>query len=54
MIDINSKEVGDVLDEASDLRNEGETKYAGLSYEDGVVSAIEWLRGFTDSNPMEE
>ena len=30
----------------------GETKYPGMTYEQGVKAAIEWLQGYGE-NPME-
>lgn len=39
------------IDKASDAINDG-GKFNGMSYEDGVVAALEWMLGDTDDKPM--
>lgn len=34
--------------------DEGATHYPGLSYEEGILAAIDWLSGFCDENPNGE
>ena len=43
-------EIDDLLDKCYD----GGTHYRGMTYEDGIRAAIEWLTGLTDDNPIEE
>lgn len=33
---------------------EGGSKYPGMSYEEGVLAAFDWLLGDTDEKPMED
>lgn len=42
-----------VLNECAERINSGESKFSGMSYEDGVKAAIEWVLGYGDSaSPM--
>lgn len=47
------KEIYKQIDAASDLINEG-GKYFGMTYEDGVKSALEWVVGDMNELPIEE
>ena len=44
-------EIDDVINECAEHENSGTSKYSGMTYEQGVKAAIEWL---TDggTNPM--
>lgn len=33
--------------------NKGETKWPGMTYEQGVRAALDWVRGFNDEAPMD-
>ena len=46
-------EIDDVLQKAHEGIEVG-SKVPGMSYEEGVVAAIDWMTGFTEDNPMEE
>ena len=46
-------EINDVINECSDLENEGTSKYPGMTYEQGVKAGIDWATGETDNNPMD-
>ncbi len=46
--------VDKVLNAAHSQRNEGGSRFPGMSYEDGLIAAIEWLRGDTDDYPYPE
>ena len=45
-------EINNVLNECAEREDLGETKYPGMTYEQGVRNAIEWLQGYGE-NPME-
>jgi hypothetical protein len=47
-------EINGVIDAANDAINEHGSKFPGMSFEDGVKHALEWVTGETDENPMEE
>jgi len=47
------EEIDDVLNKAADGMDMG-SKWPGMSYEEGVHNAINWLLGYHDENPMEE
>lgn len=50
---INDEEVNDVLNQCADSEEEGASRWPGMSYEQGVKAAIEWLQGYGE-NPMED
>jgi len=53
MLDVNEKMIRDEVDKASDARNDG-GKFNGMSYEDGVIAALEWVLGEANETPMED
>jgi len=46
-------EIDDCMDTAGRVIEEG-SKYPGMSYEEGVRAALEWVTGDVDDHPMEE
>lgn len=46
-------EINRVLDKAMKAFDEG-TNYPGMSYEQGIMDAIQWIVGETDDEPLEE
>lgn len=48
-----NKEINEQLDRATEGINEG-TKFHGMSYEDGVRAAIDWMLGNVEEKPMED
>lgn len=48
------EEISKVLDACIESENTGESKYPGMTYEQGVRAALEWVTGDTDDNPMED
>ena len=42
-MELKEKEIQEQLDIATDLINNGESKYPSMSYEDGVKYALEWI-----------
>lgn len=47
------EEINEQIDLAMEGREDG-TNFAGMSYEDGVITALEWLNGDCDEKPMDE
>jgi hypothetical protein len=47
------QEVDELLNQCAEYTEQGETKYPGLTYEQGVTAALEWVCGYTDEVPME-
>lgn len=54
LITRDENEVWDVLNECTKQIDEGGSRFAGMSYEEGVLSAIRWLIGDTDEHPYPE
>lgn len=46
-------EIDEQMNLAADGENDG-SKYPGMSYEQGVKAALEWVTGITDTKPMED
>ena len=49
----NENEINDVLNQCVESENEGESRWPGMTYEQGVEAAIEWMQG-DGPNPMED
>lgn len=45
--------IAEVRDEAMLLAIEGKSKWPGMSYEQGVEAALDWVLGERDESPME-
>lgn len=45
-------EMDEVRSQAEDQRATGSTKWAGMSYEDGVAETIAWIVGDNEESPM--
>ena len=46
--------IDDLLQECSDNESKGTSKFSGMTYEQGIIAAIDWLVGTVDANPMED
>lgn len=53
MITRTQQEIDDVM-RKTDEQMVGGSKWPGMSFEEGVRAAIEWITGQTDDNPMED
>ena len=49
-----SDEIDEALNAAYDQTDQGGSRWPGMSYEDGVIAAIEWMRGNRTESPMED
>lgn len=47
------EEINDQLCAAVEAMDQG-SKYPGMSYEEGVKYALEWVLGYSDEKPMED
>lgn len=47
-------EINDVIADASDAEINGESKFPGMTYEEGVLATIRWMTGESDESPMED
>jgi hypothetical protein len=48
------EEVNEQIDRASDNINKGISKYPGMTYEEGIRAAIDWMSGESDELPMDD
>lgn len=53
MITRTQDQIDDILNECSELIDEGTSKFPGMTYEQGVEAAIRWMSGDEDTSPME-
>lgn len=53
IINLTRTEIEEQIDKASDLIEEG-GKYHGMSYEDGVREALNWVIENTNEKPIED
>lgn len=42
------------IERANKQRSKGYTMYSTMSYEDGICSALNWILGNTDEEPMDD
>lgn len=47
------EEINDLLNKCAEAEDTGESKYPGMTYENGIAAAINWLTGNTDDNPLD-
>ena len=47
------KEINDLIEKCYEQSKRGTTKYRGMTYEDGVRAALDWVTGQDDANPMD-
>lgn len=48
------EEVNEVIDKASEQESKGRSRWPGMTYEQGVRNALDWILGNSDDNPMED
>ena len=48
------EEVNSVIDAAAVMIERGRSKFPGMTYEEGVRAALDWLLGSIDDHPMED
>lgn len=44
-------EIADMVQKANESQEEGSSLF-GMSYEDGVIAALDWIDGHTDDPPI--
>ena len=49
-----SEEVNSVIDAAAVMVERGRSKFPGMTYEEGVRAALDWILGNIDDHPMED
>ncbi len=53
MIVKTDEEIAKLYDEAT-LALEDGSKYPGMTYEEGIIDAIDWITGELEGNPLED
>jgi len=49
----NEEEINEVINQCVESEEEGASRWPGMTYEQGVKAAIEWLQGYGE-NPMQD
>lgn len=48
------KEINQLLNECDEAEDMGTTKFPGMTYEQGIKEAIEWLSGDSNCYPLDD
>lgn len=51
---MNTKPTEEQIQEQADIAVDNNGKYSGLTYEDGVCAALNWVLGHNEVPPMED
>ncbi len=52
--DITEEQIEDAISTAYEIKDEHGSRWPGMSYEDGVIAALEWIKGDREDGPFEE
>ena len=52
--EVTEDQIDDVISEAYEIKDTVGTKWRGMTYEDGVTAALEWVTGNREESPFEE
>ena len=47
------EEIDELLNQCVDSEETGESKYPGMTYEQGIKAALEWVQGYGE-HPLED
>lgn len=53
-IKVGESEINDLINECAEADDTGISKFPGMSYEQGIRAAIEWITGETKDHPLED
>lgn len=53
-LDRSEEEIDEQLNRAAEAADAGQSKWPGMTYEQGVDNALRWVTGQTDDLPMED
>lgn len=53
-IKITEKQIDDVVNDAYENIEEGTSRWPGMTYEQGVANALQWVTGDSEDRPFEE
>lgn len=48
------KQIEDIRDRVAELVAEGKTLYPGMTFEQGVAAAIDWMTGEVEESPLDD
>lgn len=48
------QEINEVLNQCMEAEETGESRWRGMSYEQGVAAGIRWVLGETEDHPLED
>lgn len=47
-------EIDELMNQIAELEERGDTRYPGMTYEQGIKAAIEWITGMSGDHPLDE
>lgn len=53
-IKVTDREIDDVIDQCIESEGTGQSKFSGMTYEQGVRAAIDWILGDEEMGPLED
>ena len=53
-VKVGDEQIDDALEACVEQETRGETRYPGMSYEQGVDAAIRWVVGLSNDHPLED
>jgi len=53
-IAVTQEQIDDVVNDAYENIEEGTTRWPGMTYEQGVADALQWVNGDREESPFEE
>lgn len=51
-IEVTEEEIDNVVDKCTEQRAKGGSKWHGMTYEEGVLAALDWVTGNSEDNPI--
>ena len=51
---ITTEQIDDVVNDAYENIEDGTTRWSGMTYEQGVADALQWITGDREDSPFEE
>lgn len=51
-IKVTDKAIDKLLNQCAEAEDDGTTKFPGMTYEQGVKAALEWVTGESDNHPL--
>lgn len=54
VIEVSDSDIDKLIQAVMEKREQGGSKYPGMSYEDGIIATLDWLTGHDDAHPYDD